>query len=65
MAVTEKVAVAGAVTVALAGWLVMTGAVRGGWTVSVAADEVTEPAALDTVTSNCVPLCAVVVAGVV
>ena len=65
MATTEKVAVAGAVTVALAGCVVMTGAVSGGLTVNVAADEVAEPCELLAVTSYLVPDCAAVVAGVV
>ena len=59
---TENVAVAGAVTVALAGCEEITGTVC---TVNVAGDDVTEPTELETVTSNCVPLCAPVVAGVV
>ena len=59
---TENVAVAGAVTVALAGCDEITG---GTSTVSVAALEVTAPTELDTVTSYLVPFCAPLVAGVV
>ena len=43
----------------------MTGAATAGLTVSVAGDDVTEPAELLTVTSYLVPFCATVVAGVV
>jgi len=64
-AAAVNVAVAGAVTVWLAGCVVMVGAASGGLTVRVAADDVTEPTGLDTVTSYLVPLCAAVVAGVV
>ena len=65
MAATLKVAVAGAVTVRLAGWAVILGATGAGLTVKVAALLVTEPEALVTTHSNWVPLLAVVVAAVV
>ncbi len=48
-AVTLKVAVAGAVTVTLAGWPVMLGAVAEAFTVRVAVLEVAPPALLVTV----------------
>ena len=50
---------------ALLGCVVIAGGSTGTRTVSVAALDVTEPTGLDTVTSNWVPLCAAVVAGVV
>jgi len=62
LAATEKVAVAGAVTVWLTGCVVIVGPIC---TVSVAGFDVTEPWALLTVTSYLVPLCATVVVGVV
>ena len=55
MAVTEKVAVAGAVTVALVGCVVIDGATAAALTVSVAGKDVTEPCELLTVTSYSVP----------
>ena len=64
-ATTENVAVAGAVTVAPTGCVVIDGAAGAAVTVSVAADEVTEPCELDTETSYLVPDSATVVAGVV
>ena len=45
-ATTEKVAAAGAVTVTLAGCVVMLGATGGGFTVRIAAALVTEPTEL-------------------
>ena len=47
VAVTEKVAAAPAVTVMPAGWAVMAGPA---FTVRIAAEEVTDPRALDTAT---------------
>jgi len=61
-AVTEKVAVCPAVTVWLAGCVVIAG---GTLTVRVAALLVTLPTELLTTTLNCAPLSAAVVAGVV
>jgi len=63
--VTLKVAVAPAVTLALAGWLVMVGAVAAAFTVSVAVLDVAPPALLLTVTWKVLPLSEVAVAGVV
>ncbi len=65
VAVTEKVAVAGAVTVWLAGWVVMDGAVGAAFTVRVALLEVALPALLVTTQRKVAPLSAVLVAGVV
>ena len=65
VATTVNVAVAGAVTVAFIGWVVIVGVAGVGFTVSVAAVLVTVPAELVTTHSYCVPLLAVVVAGVV
>jgi hypothetical protein len=64
-AATVKVAVAPAVTVTLAGWVVMVGAVAAAFTVSVALLEVALPALLVTTQRKVAPLSAVVVAGVV
>ena len=64
-AVTEKVAVCPAVTVWLAGWLVIEGATGAGFTVRIAALLVTLPTELVTTTVNCALLSAVVSAGVV
>jgi len=61
LAVTEKVAGWPAVTVWLAGWVVIVG---GKLTVSVAAVLVTLPAALLTTTLNSAPLSPPVVGGV-
>jgi hypothetical protein len=60
-----KVAVCPAVTVWLAGAVVIVGATGVGFTVRVAAALVTVPAALLTVTVNVDPLSVVAVAGVV
>ena len=65
MAVTENVAVCPAVTVWLAGCVVIEGATGAALTVSVAALLVTLPAELLTTTVNCAPLSEVVSAGVV
>ncbi len=56
MATTEKFAALGAVTVRLAGCVVMLGGTGAGFTVSVAAVLVAVPPGLDTTTSNCAPL---------
>ena len=60
-----NVAVCPAVTVWLAGWVVIDGAAAAALTVSVAALLVILPAVLLTVTVNCELLSAEVVAGVV
>ena len=65
MAVTEKVAVWPAVTVWLAGWVVIVGGTGAGFTVRVAGLLVTLPAVLVTTTVNWAPLSPVVVGGVV
>jgi len=65
VAATEKVAIAGAVTVELTGWAVKLGATGAGLTVKVAILLVTLPEALVMTHSNSVPLLAVVVAAVV
>src|SRR5260370_1018546 len=65
VATTVNVAVCPAVTVWLAGCVVIVGATGAGFTVSVAAALVTVPAPLLTTTVNCSPLCDVAVAGVV
>ena len=65
MAATVKVAVAGAVTVTLTGWVVIVRADDAAFTVNVAALLVTLPAVLVTTHSYLVPLLAVVVAAVV
>ena len=59
-----NVAVCPAVTVWLAGCVVMDGATGPALTVSVAGLLVTLPVALLTITENCVPLSELVVAGV-
>jgi hypothetical protein len=59
------VAVCPAVTVWLAGWVVIVGAIVAVLTVSVAALLVTVPAVFSTTTRNVDPLSAVVVTGVV
>ena len=63
-ATTVNVAVCPAVTVWLAGWVVIEGVAAAAFTVSVAALLVTLPAVLLTTTTNCSPLSAEVVAGV-
>ena len=65
VATTVNVAGAGAVTVTLVGWVVIVGVAGVGLTVKVAGLLVTLPAELVTTHSYCVPLLAVVVAGVV
>jgi hypothetical protein len=60
-----NVAVCPAVTVWLAGWVVIVGAIVAVLTVSVAALLVTVPAVFITTTRNVDPLSAVVVTGVV
>jgi hypothetical protein len=65
VAVTLKVAVAGAVTVRLAGCALIEGATVAAFTVRVALLLVTLPAELVTTTENTELLSAVVVAGVV
>jgi len=64
-AATENVADCPAVTVWLAGCVVIEGGTTAALTVSAAALLVTLPALLLTTTVNCAPLSAVVVAGVV
>ena len=65
MAATLKEAVWPAVTVWLAGGVVIVGATGAGFTVSVAALLVTVPAVFVTTTSNVDPLSELVVTGVV
>src|SRR5260221_551025 len=65
VATTVNVAVCPAVTVWLAGCVVIDGATAAALTVSVAALLVTLPAELLTTTVNCAPLSELVVAGVV
>jgi len=65
VAATEKDAVSPAVTVWLAGCVVIDGATAPALTVSIAARLVTLPAALLTTTVNCAPLSEVVATGVV
>jgi hypothetical protein len=65
VAATVNVAVCPAVTVWLAGGVVMVGATGAGFTVSVAAALVTVPAVLLTATENVDPLSVAAVAGVV
>jgi hypothetical protein len=65
LATTANVAVCPAVTVWLAGCVVIVGDTGAGFTVSVAAELVTVPAVLVTTTENVDPLSEVVVAGVV
>jgi hypothetical protein len=65
VAATENVAVWPAVTVWLAGCVVIDGATEVALTVSIAALLVTLPTELLSTTVNCAPLSAVVVAGVV
>ena len=65
VAATLKVAFAGAVTVVLAGWVLIEGATGAGFTVSAAGLLVTLFAEFFTVTVNVAPLSAVEVAGVV
>jgi hypothetical protein len=60
-----KVAVCPAVTVWLAGAVVIVGVTAAAFTVKVAAELVTVPAVFDTTTANVEPLSAVVVTGVV
>jgi hypothetical protein len=60
-----NVAVCPAVTVWLAGWVVIVGATAAAVTVSVAAVLVMVPALLLTTTANCAPLSEIVVAAVV
>ncbi len=65
MAATLKEADWPAVTVWLAGWVVIEGATAAAFTVRVAALLVTLPAVLLTSTVNCAPLSELVVTGVV
>jgi hypothetical protein len=65
LAVAVNVAVCPAVTVWLAGWVVIDGATTAAFTVNVALLLVALPFALLTTTSKVEPLSAVVVAGVV
>jgi hypothetical protein len=65
VATTVKLAVCPAVTVWLAGGVVIVGTTAAALTVSVAAALVTVPAVLLTTTANVAPLSTVVVAGVV
>ena len=65
MAATLKEAVCPAVTVWLAGWVVIEGATGAAFTVRLAALLVTLPAVLLTTTVNSAPLSELVVAGVV
>jgi hypothetical protein len=64
-ATTANVAVCPAVTVMLAGCVVIVGATADAFTVSVAVPLVTDPAVLVIVTLKTAPVSAVVVAGVV
>ena len=65
LATTANVAVCPAVTVRLAGCVVIVGDTGAGFTVSVAAELVAVPAVFVTTTENVDPLSEVVVAGVV
>ena len=65
MATTENVAVAGAVTIWFAGWVVIVGTTGVAAMLSVAALLGTLPAALLTVTVKLAPLSALLVAAVV